>query len=53
MGREKRFNSVTTFSVHKLRTDKIDIGDVANKYVGNSDNRLQYFGRFAKDDIRK
>ena len=50
---QKRFNSVTTLNVHKLRTDKIDIVDVANKFVGNCDNRLKHFGRFTKDDMRK
>ena len=51
---QKRLNSITILNVHKLRTDGIDLVEIANDFVGNNDNRHRQFGRFTKNDtLRK
>ena len=38
--------------VHKDRTDKIDLVDVANQSVEWKDNRVHIFGKFTCNDIK-
>ena len=50
--KEKRLNHLMILHVHKDRTDKIDLVDVANQFVEWNDNRIHIFGKFTCNDIK-
>ena len=50
--KEKRFNHVMILHVHKDRTDKLDLVDVANRFVEWIDNRVHIFGKFTCNGIK-
>ena len=48
---DKRLNNLMILHVHKEKTDKMNLIEVANKFVEWKDNRNQIFGKFTKYDI--
>ena len=44
-----RLNHAMLLHVHKERTDNLELVDVANSFVSNSEHRLSLFGRFTLD----
>ena len=50
--KKKRLNHLMILLVHKDRTDKIDLGDVANQFVEWKDNRVHIFGAFFTSSYR-
>ncbi|XP_048583324.1 zinc finger MYM-type protein 1-like [Nematostella vectensis] len=48
---QKRFNSLAVLSVHRERTDKINLAAVANEFVRLNDNRRRLFGEFSVADF--
>ena len=42
---QQRHNNIMMLHIHKDKTDKLSMIDVANKFV-NSEHRLSYFGKF-------
>ena len=45
MGQE-RLNSLMVLHVHKDLTDKLNLKDVANEFVGAAECRLSMYGKF-------
>ena len=43
---QQRLNNLMLLHVHKVLTDSIDVVGVANEFVGESEHRLQVFGKF-------
>ena len=43
---QQRLNNLMLLHVHKVLTDSIDVVGVANEFVGESEYRLQVFGKF-------
>ena len=50
---QSRLNNIMMLHVHKDRTDKLNLIDVANDFVHGSSHRLELFGRFQEDDKQK
>ena len=48
-----RFNNLAVLTVHKERTDTIDLLSVANEFTALNENRQRHFGRFTKSDIER
>ena len=44
--KQQRFNNVALLHIHKTRTDKIQLLDVANEFVQRNENRFRNFGKF-------
>ena len=50
--KQECLNSVITLHVHKNKTDKLNLVDVANEFVrGKPEHRLKIFGTFKSSDI--
>ena len=49
--RDSRVNHLIMLHVHKDRTDALTLVDVANDFVGEKENRKQFFGKFSANDI--
>ena len=43
---QRRLNNLMLLHVHKILTDSLDVVRVANEFVGESEHRLQIFGKF-------
>ena len=43
-----RLNSILLLHVHHKKTDKIDLREAANKFVGRSKDRADIFGKFSE-----
>ena len=43
---QKRLNSLMVLHVHKDLTDKLNLKDVANEFVGAAECRLSMYGKF-------
>ena len=43
---QQRLNNLMLLHVHKILTDSLDVVGVANAFVGESEHRLQIFGKF-------
>ena len=43
--KQQRFNNVAFLHIHKVRTDKIRLVDVANEFVQRNENRFRNFGK--------
>ena len=43
---QQRLNHLMILSVHKEKTDLLDINQLDNAFVQGSDHRLQQFGHF-------
>ena len=50
--KEARLNHLMILHVHKDRTDKTDLVDVANQFVEWKENRVHIFGKFTCNDIK-
>ncbi|XP_066925948.1 zinc finger MYM-type protein 1-like [Clytia hemisphaerica] len=50
--KQKRFNSLAILNTYKYLTDKIDFVKVGNFFVDNQEVRLNYFGKFVKEDLQ-
>ena len=50
--REERLSSLLMLHVHKDLTDSLDLIEVANSFVSDSEHRLRIFGKFALQSIR-
>ena len=50
--KEARLNRLMILHVHKDRTDKTDLVDVANQFVEWKENRVHIFGKFTCNDIK-
>ena len=48
---DSRLNHLMMLHVHKDRTDALTILGVANDFVGEKENRKQFFGKFSVNDI--
>lgn len=46
-----RFNNLAILTVHKERTDAIDLVSVANQFSSLNENRVATFGTFKKEDF--
>ena len=42
---QERLNHILLFHCHKVRTDRIDIHQIAYSFIGVNDRRKQYFGK--------
>ena len=49
---QRKFNSIALLSMHKPKTDGIDLVSVANGFVSLNENRSRVFERFTKTDIQ-
>ena len=43
---QQRLNNLMLIHVHKERTDLLNIIDIANEFVSDSEHRLRLFGKF-------
>ena len=43
---QQRLNSLMILHVHKLQTDSLNLVEVANDFIGDSEHRLKLFGKF-------
>ena len=50
---QQRLNNIMVLHVHKERTDKLNLINVANEFVEGSDARLHRFGQFDEIDRRR
>lgn len=47
---QTRLNSIMTLHVHKELTDKLNLTEIGNEFVGSSEHRLTLFGKFLPID---
>ena len=47
---QDQLNHLMILNVHKTLTDKLNLNDVANQFVEDSEHRLALFGKFKLDD---
>ena len=45
---QERLNHVRVLHVHKDLTDKLNLNDIGNEFVGQSEHRLALFGSFSE-----
>ena len=45
---QDRLNHLMVFHVHKDLTDKLNLNDIGNEFVGQSEHRLALFGSFSE-----
>ena len=50
---QQRLNNIMVFHVHKERTDKLNLVNIANEIVRGSEARRQRFGQFEEIDRRR
>ena len=48
---DERLNSIMILHIHREKTDKLNLIDVANEFVGENESRKRMFGKFAEQDI--
>ena len=48
---QQRLNNLMLLAVHQSLTDKLDLIQVANEFVEQSEHRLAIFGKFQKSDF--
>ena len=48
---QDRFSNLTVLNMHKERTDKLCLADVANEFVSRNDNRTRNFGTFKEFNV--
>ena len=48
---QNRLNSIMVLHVHKEHTDKINLIDVGNDFVGQSEHRMTQLGKFTPTDL--
>ena len=45
---DERLNNLMILHIHREKTDKLDLVDIANRFVGKNDTRKRMFGRFTE-----
>ena len=48
---DERLNSLMILHIHREKTDKLNLIDVANEFVGENESRKRMFGKSAEQDI--
>lgn len=51
--RDDRLFYLMILHIHKHLTDKLDLVEVANRFVGNNDSRKKLFGTFSQRDLTR
>ena len=50
---DERLNNLMILHIHREKTDKLDLVDIANWFVGKNVTRKRMFGRFTERDLSR